>query len=138
MGDITPNGEEFLFEDGEIICQTDIDSLITYVNRKFCEVSGYKLDEVMGLEYKNILHPDMPSEIYFKLLKDLNSTLSANEVIKNITKDGLYYWSNMEIIATKNDNGEVVGFISVSKPASKKDIEKNSELFEKMLKTEKN
>ena len=138
MGDITPNGEEFLFEDGEIICQTDIDSRITYVNRKFCEVSGYKLDEVMGLEYKNILHPDMPSEIYFKLLKDLNSTLSANEVIKNITKDGLYYWSNMEIIATKNDNGEVVGFISVSKPASKKDIEKNSELFEKMLKTEKN
>jgi len=137
MGDITPNGEEFLFEDGEIICQTDIDSRITYVNRKFCEVSGYKLDEVMGLEYKNILHPNMPSEIYFKLLKDLNSTLSANEVIKNITKDGLYYWSNMEIIATKNDNGEVVGFISVSKPASKKDIEKNSELFEKMLKTEK-
>jgi len=137
MGDIAPNGEEFLFEDGEIICQTDIDSHITYVNRKFCEVNRYRFGEIVGKEYSVTLHPDMPNEIYFKLLRDLDSTLSTSDIIKNITKDGASYYSSIEVIATKDENGELSGYISVSKPASKKEIEKSGELFQKMLNSKK-
>lgn len=137
MNTVTPKDEEFLYEGHLIISQLDMDGRIIFVNRNFCEVSGYDVDEIIGLEYKTILHPDMPSEIYSKMIKNLKSGQTTNEIIKNIRKDGLYYWTNLEIIATKDEDNNITGFISVSKHASKKDIQKNSELYEKMLKTQK-
>ena len=46
MSQVTPVDEEFLFEGSIIISQTDLTGIITFANRKFCEVSGYSVDEL--------------------------------------------------------------------------------------------
>ncbi|MEM2126351.1 MAG: PAS domain S-box protein [Candidatus Methanosuratincola sp.] len=75
-----------------IISETDTRGIITYANPKFCEVSGYSLEELVGKPHNIIRHPDMPKEAF----KDLWDTIKAGKVwqgeVKNRRKDGSYYW----------------------------------------------
>jgi len=57
-------------------------------------------------------------------------------LVKNLRADGYYYWVDLEILPIKDDNDKITGFISVGKPASKKDIKENTELYLKMLEAE--
>src|SRR5690606_1023782 len=50
-----------------ILSETDVYGTITHVNDKFCEVSQYTPDELIGKPHKVVRHPDMPREI-FRLL----------------------------------------------------------------------
>jgi len=43
-----PIDEEYIFDDGIIISETDLKGIITYSNRKFCEISGYNKSELKG------------------------------------------------------------------------------------------
>ena len=56
--------EEHLFEGRVIISETDIKGVITFANRKFCEISGYSPDELVGQPHNIIRHPDMPKEAF--------------------------------------------------------------------------
>ncbi len=75
-----------------IISETDTRGVITYANSKFCEVSGYNLDELVGKPHNIIRHPDMPKEAF----KELWDTIKAGKIwqgeVKNRRKDGSHYW----------------------------------------------
>lgn len=75
-----------------IVSETDTRGIITYANSKFCEVSGYSLDELIGKPHNIIRHPDMPREAF----KELWDTIKAGRIwqgeVKNRRKDGSHYW----------------------------------------------
>lgn len=75
-----------------LISETDTRGIITYANSKFCEVSGYTLNELLGKPHNIIRHPDMPKEVF----KDLWDTIKAGKIwqgeVKNRRKDGTAYW----------------------------------------------
>lgn len=75
-----------------IVSETDTRGVITYANPKFCEVSGYSLEELVGKPHNIIRHPDMPKEAF----KDLWDTIKAGKIwqgeVKNRRKDGSHYW----------------------------------------------
>jgi aerotaxis receptor len=133
MSKVSPKNEEYLFEGSVIISQTDLNGVITYANRKFCEVSGYKLDELVGQPHNIIRHPDMPKAVFAKMWATIKGTQAWNGLIKNLRKDGLYYWVDTEILPIINDDGELTGYIAARKAASRKDIEENEALYDKML-----
>lgn len=75
-----------------LISETDTRGIITYANPKFCEVSGYSMEELIGKPHNIVRHPDMPKEVF----KELWDTIKAGKIwqgeIKNRRKDGSHYW----------------------------------------------
>lgn len=133
MEKVTPIDEEYLYEGNVIISQTDTKGVITYVNRMFIEVSGYKADELMGETHSVIRHPEMPKTVFKKLWETIQSGQVWNGLIKNLRKDGLYYWVDTEILPIINEDQTVTGYIAVRKQASRKDITENEKIYSKML-----
>jgi len=136
MSSIVPVDEEYIFEGRAIISQTDLEGVITFANRQFCNVSGYKADELVGKPHNVIRHPDMPRTAFEKMWKTIKSGQAWNGLIKNLRKDGLYYWVETEILPIKNDDGEITGFITAGKSASRTNIQETADLYKKMLETE--
>ena len=60
----TPVDEQYTFSDGVIISETDLKGIITFSNRKFCEITGYKKNELKGQNHNILRHPDMPKAIF--------------------------------------------------------------------------
>ncbi|MDD5400788.1 MAG: PAS domain S-box protein [Sulfurimonas sp.] len=123
MNKIVPKNEEYLFEGKVAISQTDLKGNITFVNRKFCEISGYTVDELINSNHDIIKHPDVPETTFEKMWKALNSGQVWNGMLKNLRKDGRYYWVDIEIAPIFDKQERITGFISVSKPSARKNIE---------------
>ena len=55
-----PIDEEYIFEQGLIVSSTDLKGIITYANRKFCEILCYHKEELVSKNRNIVRHPDMP------------------------------------------------------------------------------
>jgi aerotaxis receptor len=137
MSKVIPKDKEYFFDDNVIISQTDTKGVITYANREFCKVSGYEREELIGKPHNILRHPDMPKEIFKKMWETIQSGQVWNGLVKNLRKDGLYYWVDTEILPVRDDNDNIVGYIAARKAASRKDIQENEEIYQKMLETQK-
>lgn len=136
MSKVVPLNEEYMYDGKVIISQTDLQGIITYANKKFCEVSGYTLDELVGKPHNIIRHPDMPKAAFTKMWETIKGGQVWNGLVKNLRKDGLYYWVDTEILPILDDNLQVTGYIAARRSASRKDIKENEELYAKMLESE--
>jgi aerotaxis receptor len=128
--------EEFLFEGRVIISETDTKGIITFANRKFCEISGYNSDELVGQPHNVIRHPDMPKEAFAKMWDTIKGGQIWHGLVKNLRKDGRFYWVETEIAPVKDDTGNITGYIAARKPAGRKDIEETAALYKSMLEKE--
>jgi len=120
---------ESAYPDGRLIVSTtDKNGMITHVNQSFIDMSGYTKDELIGAPHSILRHPDMPPAAF----KDLWDTCGRNEkwqgFVKNLRKDGGYYWVKATAIPNVR-KGEVVGFTSVRRKPSRKKIEECIALY---------
>ncbi|MCF6310316.1 MAG: PAS domain-containing protein [Sulfurimonas sp.] len=122
MDKIIPKDEEYVFDGKIALGQADLKGNITFVNRKFCEISGHEAQELLGSNFSIIKHPDVPKTVFKKMWKTLQNGQVWDGMIKNLCKDGRYYWVDMEIIPIRDKKEVVTGYISVSKPAPRKNI----------------
>lgn len=133
MDDVDVIDEEYFFEGRMIISETDLKGVITYANRKFCEISGYSAEELVGKPHNIIRHPDMPKAAFEGLWKTIKGGQPWHGIVKNRRKDGKYYWVETNIQASLDTQGNTIGYIAARKPASRKDIADAKTKYEKML-----
>ncbi len=112
-----------------LIYEIDTNGIITYANSSFAEVVGFRREELIGKNHKIFRHPDVPDAIYNKLWTFDKRMRSWFTTIKNIRRDGMYFWSNIHIRAKYDSNNNLIGFIIVHRPASKIDIEEEIERY---------
>jgi len=132
MNNIVPVDEEYVFEGRVSISQTDLDGVITFVNRQFCNISGYKSDELVGKPHNIVSHPDMPKAKFDQMWKTIRSGQAWNGLIKNIRKDGMYYWAETEVLPIRDEDDNITGYISVGKPASRGSIQEAQQQYSNM------
>jgi aerotaxis receptor len=133
MSKVVPKDKEYFFDENIIISQTDLKGVITYANRIFCKVSGYEKKELIGKPHNLLRHPDMPKKVFKKMWETIQSGQAWNGLVKNLRKDGLFYWVETEILPIKNSDEQITGYIAARKSASRKDIQENEEIYRKML-----
>ena len=126
MSTIVPVDEEYSLDDSVIMSETDLDGIITYVNRKFCEVSGYDRKELKGQNHNIICHPDMPSWAFEKLWDTLENGNDWFGIIKNLRKDGKYYWVHSFLSPILKD-GKITGYSTAERRATKLEVEEAKE-----------
>ena len=84
-----------------------------------------------------IRHPSMPKIIFTKMWETISGGQAWNGLVKNLRKDGEFYWVDTEILHIKDDDNVVTGYIAARKVAARKDIIENEENYKKMLELEK-
>lgn len=132
MGQVEALDSEYLFQGRVIISETDLKGVITYANRKFCEISGYTKEELIGQSHNIIRHPDMPKEAFSKVWSTISGGQIWHGLVKNLRKDGQFYWVETEILPSKDADGKVIGYVAARKAASRKDVQETSEMYQKM------
>jgi PAS domain S-box-containing protein len=132
MGQVEPIDEEYLFQGRVIISETDLKGVITYANRKFCEISGYDKEELVNQPHNLIRHPDMPKEAFKKMWNTIQGGQIWHGLVKNLRKDGKFYWVETEILPSKDAQGNIIGYVAARKPAARKDIEETAAIYQKM------
>ncbi|WP_300362812.1 PAS domain-containing protein [Hydrogenimonas sp.] len=134
-----PRNEEIELDNTKYIeSETDTKGIITDANDYFCEISGYKKEELIGQPHNIVRHPDMP-KIAFKLVWDrIKSGKNINAAIKNLAKDGRYYWvfTHFEIIRDINTK-EITGYRAYRKAVSRHVKEILDPLYKKLVELEK-
>lgn len=135
---ITPTTvERVMREDDFIVSMTDTKGRITYCNRIFIEFSGYSEKELLGSQHNIIRHPDMPRTV-FKLLWDkIQNKEECFAYVKNMSKDGGFYWVFTNVTPTFNPAGEITGYFSVRRKPKLSGIEAVTPLYASMLEAEK-
>ena len=135
----TPRDEEIELDPKRyIVSETDEKGKITYVNDYFVEVAGYSKEELLGSPHSIIRHPDMPKVVFKLLWQTLKQGKNINAVVKNLAKDGRYYWIFTEFEIRKDtDTGNIIGYHASRKTISRHVIEVIDELYKKLLEIEK-
>ena len=134
---ITPTAvERVMREDDFIVSMTDPKGRITYGHRIFIEFSGYSEQELLGTQHNIICHPDMPRAV-FKLLWDkISNKEECFAYVKNMSKDGGFYWVFTNVTPTFDPAGNITGYFSVRRKPKLSGIEAVTPLYAAMLEAE--
>lgn len=95
------------------ISHSDTQGRIRRVNPNFCQLHGVRTDEVLGMTYRAVNHPDMPSVVFKKMWQQIRDGKEAEVVIMNITKKGKECWLKTRIEPKKHQHNNVIyGYVS--------------------------
>jgi PAS domain S-box-containing protein len=108
-------------ENETIVSRTDNGGRITFVNRTFCDVSGFSEEELIGKPHNIVRHPHMPKEGFANLWATIKSGQPWDGLVKNRTKSGDFYWVRSNVTPVVED-GTIVGYISIREHPSREEI----------------
>ncbi|MCF6339908.1 MAG: PAS domain-containing protein [Sulfurimonas sp.] len=113
------NSQEWYFSsDQYILSETDDKGFIIYANDIFCEIAGYKIEKLLGQPHNIIRHPDMPRIAFKGLWDDIQSKGFWSGIVKNLRKDGGFYWVYATVLRKVHDDGSVT-YLSVRRVPDK-------------------
>ena len=109
-----------------MITKTDIHGIITYANDLFCEVSGYKKDELIGQNHNIVRHPDISSEVF----KNLWDTIQSGQLwigkLKSLSKTGKIFHTKSTIIPIFGIDDTILEYISIKFLTTEEEEEKQN------------
>lgn len=133
----TPVDEEVFFDGRSLISETDTKGNITFVNRKFVEMSAYSKEEAIGQPHSILRHPDMPKAAFAEMWKVIQSGKIWEGYVKNLRKDGKFYWVIVHIVPKFDENEKIIGYIASRKVPDRIKIAQIAKKYKEMLELEK-
>ena len=131
-----PVNQEVPFEGGVMITETDTAGIITYANRRFREMTGYTRDELIGSPHNINRHPDMPKAAFAQMWETIKRGEMWEGYVKNMRKDGKYYWVIVWIKPKFDNEGNIVGYIAGRKVPDRNYVMKMENEYKRMREEE--
>ena len=122
-----------LLDDTAIIARTDAKGLITHVNDKFCKISQYSREELLGQDHRILNSAFHPPGFFKSLWKSIASGKMWHGQIKNRAKDGSFYWVDTFIHPLKSQNKKIEGYISIRRDITEEKEQQVGEIHEAKL-----
>ncbi|HEY1063069.1 MAG TPA: PAS domain S-box protein [Daejeonella sp.] len=117
------------------ICSvTDSEGKIIYVNDKFCEVSKYSREELLGQDHRIVNSNYHPSSMFKELWETIKSGKVWRSDVKSRAKDGTFFWLDSTIVPIHDNNGVITEYFSLRTPIDdRKRIEEEQKEYVKNL-----
>jgi PAS domain S-box-containing protein len=107
------NNQKFALDQHAIVSMTDLNGTITYANTRFCEVSGYKLEELLGQNHRIVKSGYHPAEVFVEMWQTITSGKVWHGEVKNRRKDGGHYWVSATIVPLMGVDGLPQQYIGI-------------------------
>lgn len=120
--------ERVLNDDIYLISETDDKGRILFANDAFCEIAGYRVEELIGKPHNIVRHPDMPRAAFKDLWETIQSNKEWTGFVKNRTKDGRgYYWVYATVFPLMRSGKRT--YISIRKKPTEDEITASEALY---------
>ncbi len=96
-----------------LVSKTDTRGIITYSNRRFCELSGFTEAELIGQPHNVVRHPDTPKSVFEGMWKQLKAKKVWSGMLQNRTKNGSSYYVHATVFPIFNEDGEVFEYMAL-------------------------
>lgn len=124
------NDYKYALDESCIVEITDREGIITFVNDNFCLISKYSKEELIGKDY-SIVDSNYHTQ---EFMKNKSSTLKNGNVwkgdIRNMAKDGTFYWVDTTIVPFIDESGVPYQYLSI-----RADITERKKMEEKAVKS---
>jgi PAS domain S-box-containing protein len=130
--------EKPMRENDFIVSKTDLKGRITYGNEIFIEFSGYTEAELLGAQHNIIRHPDMPRGVFRFLWESIAAGNEVFAYVKNMAKDGSFYWVFANVTPDYDAAGNIIGYLSVRRAPKRSALPVVEGLYKAMLEAERN
>ncbi len=105
--------QKYALDKHAIVAITDAKGAITYVNEKFCQISGYSQQELIGQDHR-IVNSDHHLKGFFRgMYRTIFSGNTWNDEVCNRAKDGALYWLEMTVVPFMGSDGKPQRYISI-------------------------
>ena len=119
-----------LIDENIIMSTTDTKGIILSASTAFCNLSGYSKDELIGKPHSILRHEDMSKEIFYELWETIKSGNIWKGEVKNLKKDGGFYWVFATISPNLDKNGNIIGYAAIRQDiTSKKEVANQQDLL---------
>lgn len=103
----------YALDSAAIVAMTDVRGAITLVNNKFCEISGYSREELVGANHR-LLHSGVHDVQFFRdMYRDIANGKVWHGEICNRRKDGAHYWVDTTIVPHIGASGKVDSYTAI-------------------------
>ena len=134
---VAPTNREILMQDQDfIVSKTDLKGRITYANRVFMRIAGYAERELLNVQHNIIRHPDMPRGVFRLLWNVIENGQECFAYVKNLAKNGDFYWVFANVTMDYDANGKPIGYFSVRRKPSRAGIDAVTPVYQEMLRIE--
>ena len=107
------DGYKRAIDKSSIVSKTDTRGIITYVNKMFCDVSGYTKEELIGRSHNIIRHEDSPKKIFKNMWDTIQKRKIWKGTLKNKNKDGSAYIVNATILPILDADNNILEYVAV-------------------------
>ena len=105
--------QKFALDEHAIVNIANMDGVITYASDKFCAISGYAREELLGINIDIIRSDEHPNAFFVDMWKTISSGHTWHGEIKSTTKTDSHYWVKSTIVPSLNDKGKPYQYLGI-------------------------
>lgn len=103
-----------VLNESAIISRTNTEGIITYVNEKFCDISGYSKEELIGNSHSIVNNPTANRKVFSNLWETIKAKKTYKGTLKNYSKNGKAYFVDNTIVPFLDKNGDIIEYMGIS------------------------